>query len=1212
MSDQISLDAFLEALKPVIEGNASSINEEILQETLRNSHYSIALGDRAVIIGGNANDAVIVTGDKNVVYIFKGLDNNTLATITRLVEEASVLSTLLTPEQFSQRAEKEALVGHGELLVGRELLLEKIREELAGDIQVLVLYGSGGAGKTRLLLSLQDCVQPRTKIWFTRTEAESVEHAIAALDLESHLVIVIDDAHRFTPLRHIREVLVNPDFTGKVTIVLATRPNFKDMVVDSLSPLRGDRVSFVKVGSLTNADIDQLLQQPLFTITNEYVRHALVNIADGNPLLASIAARVFQNGAHISALTRDQVLTYHLDTIIHDLAKVDTDKGRYEDYIHYLDMLAALGSLEIHNQALMELLHQIVGVSQQVGDRILTKLQTAGLVTRHGTVLTIASEVLADHILFRHFFDPQTKHLDYRQAIIEPFFILKPKDMLKRLAEAEIKGNSQEAGSLLGELLDGFSRLIKTKGNAGKLEILTLLKDVAYLRSDDILSIVTNIIDKPALETETVLYPGWGSFEISHEMVLNQVIELLNDTVYGLSLDDTITCLHKLTIYKLEEQAYMAMRDKAKHALTSVAGFTVGKSYVVQKKLLGHISLWIEQDAAKNWSLSVDLVSPMLSMRWEATEDDPTKPSTITIKWGALAKNDMLQEIRQQAISLLFKMYRLATDLTERIQIVKALEGAVPSAGPDVEVPLEIKTWLRSDCIEAARFLTEIMITSEELPVLDVVANWLKCAISSGKYEGEELLQIQQLLNNHPQYQLYRLLVGRFRHEKQDEQLDWRASEQKRAQQIEAYLAEISEATITQVLNDLSLIAEQAHEARLDNDMYWFSILLEKLGEYYADFVEKLIEKALSDGLALKIHLEYLLVGLRRSYPEKARMYIRLWITSNDELLSSIAVRSHRFIEWDKLQESEWDALYNFITKSSLQLDWNILLLIPEFSSHKPKLAIDLLKAIAKRGDKGVLHRVADVLIEPDIKSESGWKVQITDRQDFVDIIQNFEQLPNFDYAIEQLLDRLGLLDPMLVVDFFERRIRYAADKHKRQAIGLGDTHYHAIPFSFTIPMKNIRLSSVYREVLQRIRDWALNETSALQGNTSQMLKIVAGHLDETLYSVLIEWVQSDVLQKQEAVAQILYTFNDGQVFYNLIQEIIIRTDDESVLNTIKNVIASTSLSNPHMGPQSSFYRKRIGDLSSWLQNSSLRVRLFAKRETLYFRQLLEADEGED
>ena len=224
-------------------------------------------------------------------------------------------------------------------------------------------------------------------------------------------------------------------------------------------------------------------------------------------------------------------------------------------------------------------------------------------------------------------------------------------------------------------------------------------------------------------------------------------------------------------------------------------------------------------------------------------------------------------------------------------------------------------------------------------------------------------------------------------------------------------------------------------------------------------------------------------------------------------------------------------------------------------------------------------------------------------RQDYLDIILNFERLPELDHAVEQCLNRLGQFEPMLVVDFLEQRILNAA-KHQTKA-----KRYRAIPLGFSTPLESIRSSPTYREVLQRVRDWSLDEETALCRNASQVLKMIAGNLDEALSNVLMEWVISGVAQKQEAVAHILFMLNDGRVFYDLSREIIARTDDESVLNVIGGAITSTPLSNATMASPSNFHRKRIEDLSPWLQDSHFRVRRFAKREIQYFQKMLESDE---
>ena len=64
---------------------------------------------------------------------------------------------------------------------------------------------------------------------------------------------------------------------------------------------------------------------------------------------------------------------------------------------------------------------------------------------------------------------------------------------------------------------------------------------------------------------------------------------------------------------------------------------------------------------------------------------------------------------------------------------------------------------------------------------------------------------------------------------------------------------------------------------------------------------------------------------------------------------------------------------------------------------------------------------------------------------------------------------------------------------------------------------------------------------------TPLVLLALAGNLDEVLYGVLMEWVESNDVRKQRAVATILHTFNSGQSFYELCGKLIRCTSDEDV-----------------------------------------------------------------
>jgi hypothetical protein len=257
----------------------SDADLEVLRQALQEGHLSLATGERAVAVGGDVNDTVLITGDDNVLHIFKGPAAETIRQVFQQVMDSLVPRALLTHAVFSARAEQASLSSHQGPLTGREAVIAQLKAHLA------------------------------------------------------------------------------------------------------------------------------------------------------------------ERGISMMGLTRDQVLIRYLDEIIHDLAEAGYD----DHYVGYLQIMAALGALDLGNQALREQVQQVVGIAPFEAERIVGRMVSAGLVERYWMTLKIASEVMADHILIHHFFDRTTRRADYQRHIIEPFLALKPKEILTNLAEAEVKGESSWA-----------------------------------------------------------------------------------------------------------------------------------------------------------------------------------------------------------------------------------------------------------------------------------------------------------------------------------------------------------------------------------------------------------------------------------------------------------------------------------------------------------------------------------------------------------------------------------------------------------------------------------------------------------------------------------------------------------------------------------------------------------------------------------------------
>jgi len=1201
VTDINELRTILKRMAAKIHTNADL---EILCQAFQIGQIILATGERAIAVGGDVTDAVFITGDENLVYIFRGTDAKVVRQIVQDTFKSFKPSALLTHSEFSKSAvaAAEKLAGYWEIPVGRDEQLVQIKSFLAEPTDVIVLNGAGGIGKTRLLLELPKLIPSKKSLRYVRIRAESVEYDLASLDPNGYHVIVVDDAHRFKLLYQLGEVLVNPELASKVTLVLATRSVFKDLVKDKLGLPAGYQLKEIEVEALKNLDIDQLLQTPPYEITDEYTRHAIVSFAKGEPLIAGIAARLVQRGESIIKINRDDVLTRYLNDIIRDL-----DEVGYEDrYISYLEVLAALGTLDLNNQQLREKVQLVVGISQPDEDRIIWRLVEAGLIERYWMTLKITSEVLADHLLIHHFF--QTKQADYQKKIIEPFLQLKPKQILTSLAQAEVKGEGQ-AGLLLGQKLLELHDIVNNGANIARLSVLKWLRDVDYLRSDDVLLIVADIVDGQELPPEYYQLPWSNLLEIKHERVLREAVDILRHTYWN-SLNDSIDYLHKLAGYRLDIAEYAQVREQASKALVEMGKFKLNKPYAMQLTLLKKLEVWLENDFTNNLELSLSLIQPMLNMEFDGTRIDPTKPWHILIRQFMLAPSEPLRQIREQALEILYQSYNQSDNLSDKLKIIKALNGSVflPGSISAEDFPTETLTetlaWLQPDCQKTAKFLLERVIPQAELPVLDAVAEWLWYARRFNLYQLNEFGQLKLQLQNNKLYQIYRILVSnRLRGDSEDDYSNWEAIEQRHLQVIEQYLEGLSRATMESAIGEIEIIVEQCLNAG-ESSTPWLNLLFYKLGEKYPNLLApQLVEKAITRNLSLKHHLGHVIGGLYQSDLEVAWSYVKSWTDSDDPILWFAVAKSYHFLDWSRFQNREWEVLYDLTTKQSSPVDCQILEVISRFAPYNPQEAINLIKILAASSDESILLRVAGVLCSSVESIGDKWGLNFIHNDDFVAIVKNFESLYRQDYAVEVCLNRLGKIAPIELLNFLEKRL---VNKAKNSC---ANKYYNAIHFPYSIALKSIRSSLEYHDILRRVRDWMLREGFWFY-ETPDVLKEIAGSLEEPLYSVLMEWIESGDIQKVHAVAKILQEFKSGQLFYSLCREIICRTNDRAVLDSISCSISSTP--GAIFGGFSAFNRRRLEEITPWLQDENFRVRSFAKQMKESLEQDLERELGRE
>lgn len=134
MADYKALQAIFDRLEAGKRLNQREL--QMLVAAVRSQQITIATGDRAVAIGGNAEGAVIVTGHSNIV-----LKNANAEAVQQLLKQ---------PTDIPENLPRSGIVH----FVGREHELEILNQQLQQNAQVtmLAIIGMGGLGKTELAL----------------------------------------------------------------------------------------------------------------------------------------------------------------------------------------------------------------------------------------------------------------------------------------------------------------------------------------------------------------------------------------------------------------------------------------------------------------------------------------------------------------------------------------------------------------------------------------------------------------------------------------------------------------------------------------------------------------------------------------------------------------------------------------------------------------------------------------------------------------------------------------------------------------------------------------------------------------------------------------------------------------------------------------------------------------------------------------------------
>lgn len=388
---------------------------------------------------------------------------------------------------FSAFLNKQRAFNHLWELVGREeemLSLSKFIQEKA--IRVVLLTGSGGLGKSRLLYqAITDYQNTKPAVLIkalSPTEELSTKH-LENLGYGEKL-LVIDDAHDREDLPLLFDYVANPKNCAKAILSLRSYGLQKVKLQAARLSLLDPRVAQVELKALKKEDSTKLALQVLKeyggpeSIAKEISRYTL-----DCPLATVIAAQIVaKGGIHIDLLNKEEIfrttLLAKFEEVITGEIADEKDSGTLRTI---LKLLALLQPFDPDDPELLGLIDRVEGISVSESNRLIKVLVSGGVVFKRGFRYRLAPDLLADYIIEQNCVTKNGKSSGYAEKVFSECPPSMIEDILLNLGRLDWRLSSGNTAS--SQLLDGLWKKLMPDGDFGHVH-LQAITSVSYYQPE--------------------------------------------------------------------------------------------------------------------------------------------------------------------------------------------------------------------------------------------------------------------------------------------------------------------------------------------------------------------------------------------------------------------------------------------------------------------------------------------------------------------------------------------------------------------------------------------------------------------------------------------------------------------------------------------------------------------------------------------------------
>ena len=573
--------------------------------------------------------------------------------------------------------------------------------------------------------------------------------------------------------------------------------------------------------------------------------------------------------------------------------------------------------------------------------------------------------------------------------------------------------------------------------------------------------------------------------------------------------------------------------------------------------------------------------------------------STFTLSHAPVVVSDRLNYVRDEAITLLKKIFTTAADDKERRTVFNALQNAI--CLPQVsKVPDTLVLRVYRDTADILHFLADHV---------DEMGNLLRQSVEhyvyrqyrrlrkvTGAKENPDIaeardavirtaISFRDRVNAIEDYTIFKTLVGfktvfRFEWDASDDNNVIAAQDQQRKENMRTLLANINENNTDDWFSRLDRYA-----ATESNDLATFPCLgsfiaasIEANPTLGPDWLDRSQDRAISN------FTPDLLQGLYASDREAALRWI-------DQAINAVRAIDHiaRFLRYAE------PALPDHIEK--------IAELAP--SQEGTTAADSVLGAVTARPKVFITGRaqqlglnMIDILTE---RQAFHWAVPVGVGgrssgflKDFSDadrrrLFRAITLLPEIDHLAEEILSVFITDYANEVIDLFGERLALEISHNGKSRAA---HRYEAVPFSFTrlsVPADACRIA------IDKAREWSKEYPELAQYYGGHFIANLFPKIGDNLVSALIEDAASNDIAKQKFVLAITKSFKGEAGVWPVLRELVATLpEDSTLLRDVQVALLSTGVLCGEFGYRDALISKKES-MTAWLTDECKRVRRFTE-----------------